>query len=375
LNARATDRPARLFLAGDVMLGRGIDQILPTPSDPRLYEGWVTRATDYVTLAERANGPIPRAVPFAYVWGDLAADLDRRACDLRIVNLETAITVADRPAAKGINYRMHPANAGVLTAARIDACTLANNHVLDWGRDGLLETLDTLDATGIGHAGAGRSARTSEAPLVMDMPGGGRVLLLSYGTESSGIPANWAAEPDRAGINLMPTSQAATVSAARDLISPLRRPGDLVLFSVHWGDNWGYVIPAAQRSLAHALIDTAGVDAVVGHSSHHPKAIELHRGKLVLYGCGDLINDYEGIAGYEEFRGDLGLGYVADFGTGGQLAALEMLPYRRSRFRLIRAGDEDFAWIGQVMRREMTAPGMWLQRTEAGTLRLAPERG
>lgn len=123
----------RLFLAGDVMTGRGIDQILSHPVDPRLYESWVTSAEDYVRLAERRSGPIPRGVDDSYIWGDLLGELQRRRCDLRIINLETAITTAATPAPKGINYRMNPANVGVLTAARIDACTLANNHVLDWG--------------------------------------------------------------------------------------------------------------------------------------------------------------------------------------------------------------------------------------------------
>lgn len=114
------------------MTGRGIDQILPHPVDPRLYEPWVTDAREYVGLAERANGPVPRPVDFAYVWGDALAELDAAAPDLRIVNLETAVTRNDEPwLGKGINYRMHPENVACLAAARLDCCTLANNHVLD----------------------------------------------------------------------------------------------------------------------------------------------------------------------------------------------------------------------------------------------------
>jgi poly-gamma-glutamate capsule biosynthesis protein CapA/YwtB (metallophosphatase superfamily) len=59
------------------------------------------------------------------------------------------------------------------------------------------------------------------------------------------------------------------------------------------------------RQFAHALIDEAGFDLVHGHSSHHPKAIEVHHGRIILYGCGDFITDYEGIKGYESFRDDL----------------------------------------------------------------------
>ncbi|HEX9877896.1 MAG TPA: CapA family protein, partial [Gammaproteobacteria bacterium] len=145
-----------LMLCGDVMLGRGIDQILPHPSSPVLYEGYVRSALDYVALAERTNGPIPRAVPFSYVWGDALDELDRRKPDLRIINLETAVTRSDRPELKGINYRMNPANLPCVGAAGIDCCVLANNHVLDWGREGLLETLDAVKQAGIKTAGAGR---------------------------------------------------------------------------------------------------------------------------------------------------------------------------------------------------------------------------
>ena len=81
----------RLFLCGDVMTGRGIDQVLPHPSDPLLHEGYASSALRYVELAERANGPIPRPVDFAYVWGDALTELERRRPDVRIVNLETAV--------------------------------------------------------------------------------------------------------------------------------------------------------------------------------------------------------------------------------------------------------------------------------------------
>src|SRR4029453_6689562 len=122
------------FLCGDVMTGRGIDQILPHPSRPQLFEPYVRSAVEYVNLAERANGPIARPVDYAYVWGDALAELERVRPDARIVNLETAVTASDDAwSGKGIHYRMHPANVSCLTVAKLDCCCLANNHVLDWG--------------------------------------------------------------------------------------------------------------------------------------------------------------------------------------------------------------------------------------------------
>ena len=162
----------RLFLCGDVMTGRGIDQVLPHPNDPRLHEPYIGEARCYVELAESVNGAIPRPVEFDYIWGDALAELDRAGVDLRIVNLETSITSSeDYWRDKEIHYRMHPRNIDCITAARIHCCCLANNHVLDWGYDGLAETLRTLDAAGIAHTGAGRDAVEAAAPAVLDVPG------------------------------------------------------------------------------------------------------------------------------------------------------------------------------------------------------------
>jgi poly-gamma-glutamate capsule biosynthesis protein CapA/YwtB (metallophosphatase superfamily) len=145
------------------MTGRGIDQILARPSSPSLHEPLVRSALEYVELAEQANGPIPQTVEEVYVWGAALEVLDRERPDVRIANLETSITTSDDFYPKGINYRMHPANAPVLGVPRIDCCALANNHVLDWGRAGLVETLEILARAGIRTAGAGRDLGAAQA--------------------------------------------------------------------------------------------------------------------------------------------------------------------------------------------------------------------
>ncbi|HEY0887054.1 MAG TPA: CapA family protein, partial [Ramlibacter sp.] len=155
----------RLFLCGDVMTGRGIDQLLPHPVPPRLFEAYVQSAADYVRLAEARCGPLGRRLDFGYPWGDALAVLEQMQPALRIVNLETAVTVSeDAQPGKGIHYRMHPANVRCLTGAGVHCCVLANNHVLDWGAAGLLETLRTLEAADLRFAGAGRDAVEAAAP-------------------------------------------------------------------------------------------------------------------------------------------------------------------------------------------------------------------
>src|SRR5215831_10032116 len=143
-----------LFLSGDVMTGRGIDQVLPHPSNARLHERYADSALEYVALAENANGRIPGPVDFAYVWGDALEQLQRFAPDVRIINLETSITTSEIYEHKEIHYRMHPANSPCLAAASVDCCVLANNHVLDCGSPGLIETLHTLHAAGLKTTGA-----------------------------------------------------------------------------------------------------------------------------------------------------------------------------------------------------------------------------
>jgi len=364
-----------IFLAGDVMIGRGIDRIQRQSNDPRLFERHMTSAEDYVRLAEARAGPIPRAVDPAYVWGTALADLEERSPARRIVNLETAVTTSDDAArGKDVLYRTHPANVAILTAAGIDCCTLANNHVLDWGPAGLIETLTSLRAAGIGVVGAGRSAERATAPAVFAAPGG-RVLVIGMASTSSGVPTHWAAGADRAGVNLVDGWSEKAARALATQLNELRQPGDVVVVSIHWGANWGYPIPAAQRRLGHALID-AGVDLIHGHSSHHPRGMELYRGKLIIHGCGDFITDYEGIRGYEDFRDDLVLAYYADLDQAdGRLRDLRLVPYRLERLRLVPATAAETEWLTAMLDRESRELGFRVAQSADGAIVGRPEGG
>ncbi|MFI8191853.1 CapA family protein [Streptomyces sp. NPDC085946] len=344
-------RAVTLFLCGDVMLGRGIDQILPHPGDPALREAYVSDARVYVRLAESAHGPVPAPVSPAWPWGGALRVLDEAAVDVRIVNLETSVTRCGAFApGKDIHYRMHPGNLPALTALRPDVCVLANNHVLDFGRPGLLETLDALAAAGLRTAGAGRDAAGAHAPAAVPVPGG-RVLVFALGARSSGIPPDWAATADRPGVAYLADLSPGTAAAVAERVRRAGRAGDLVVVSVHWGSNWGYSVPRDQVRFAHALVD-AGADVVHGHSSHHPRPLEVYRDRLILYGCGDFVDDYEGISGYERYRDDLRLAYLVRLDAGtGRLAGLRMVPLRARRMRLEPAPGADRAWLRATLDR------------------------
>lgn len=346
--------PVRLLLTGDVMTGRGIDQALPHPSYPQIYEDYVKDARRYLELAEAANGAIATPVSFSYIWGDALGVLESRAPDVRIINLETSVTrSADYWRDKGINYRMHPANIGCITSAGIDCCVLANNHVLDWGYEGLKESLKTLGQAGLKWVGAGASLAEAATPALLEVAGKGRVIVISAGLESSGIPTAWAAKGKRAGVNLLPDLSSETVRRIGEAVQALKGPRDIVVFSIHWGGNWGYQIPDEHTLFAHRLIDNAGVDVVHGHSSHHALAIEIYRERPIIYGCGDLINDYEGIGGYESYRGDLSLLYFLDIDpASGRLIGLELIPLQIRQFSLHHASSQDGLWLRDRLTRE-----------------------
>jgi len=340
----------RLFLCGDVMTGRGIDQALPHPVNPALHEPYVRDAREYIELAEKAHGAFSRPLNFDYIWGDALRELHRAKVDLRIVNLETAITPAETPwPDKGVNYRMHPQNIGCLSAAGIDACALANNHVLDWGYDGLSETLQTLDAAEIAYSGAGNDAEQARKPAVLGTDATSRVLLFSFGSTTSGIPEDWKASSISPGVNVLDDFSDETAARVCDEMRAYQQPGDLLIASIHWGGNWGYEIPRQQIVFAHRLIEE-GVAIVHGHSSHHVKAIEVFKRRLILYGCGDFLTDYEGISGYEMFRGDLALMYLIEVNSDtGELISVRMVPMQMRRFRLERASPSDSQWLCNLL--------------------------
>ena len=225
--------------------------------------------------------------------------------------------------------------------------------------------MTALQKLNIKTTGAGRDDREACAPAMLNLADA-RLLIFAFGSTSSGIPLEWAATPDAPGVNLLPDLGEASALRVANQIMALRRPGDLIAVSIHWGSNWGYHVPDEQKTFARALIDKAGVSIVHGHSSHHPRAIEIYRDRLILYGCGDFLNDYEGIRGYERYRDDLALMYFADLGPrNSDLLALELAPLQIRRFQLIRAAREDVNWLQRTLDRE--------SRQFGTRVRLAPE--
>jgi poly-gamma-glutamate capsule biosynthesis protein CapA/YwtB (metallophosphatase superfamily) len=284
-----------LALAGDVMLGRGVNETLGTvrPEEP---------------------------------WGDTLPLL--LSADLRIINLECAVTEHRRPwsrTPKVFHFRAGPMAVEVLRAARIDACSLANNHTLDFEEEGLLDTLRHLEDAGIRYAGAGRDLEEAARPTLLDVRPG-RVALVAF-TDNE---PPFAAGPDKPGTNYLPVSmEPGVLRRVEEAVGAAREAGaEIVLFSNHWGPNMVERPREAFRRFARAVVDR-GADAYYGHSAHVFQGVEIYRGKPILYDTGDFIDDY---AVDPVLRNDRSFLFRVSI-DGGELRRLELypvtLPYAR----------------------------------------------
>ena len=348
------DKQMMLFLCGDVMTSRGIDQILPHPGNPEIFESYMKDARGYVTIAEKKNGRIKYPVSYSYIWGDALKEFDRTKPDLKIINLETSITTNNSYwPGKGIQYRMHPKNIECLSVVENLFCSLGNNHILDWDYKGLAQTINILNKAEIEYAGAGIDFKAANQPAIIEIEGKGRIVVLSYGMPSSGIFSSWAAQKNRPGVNLLKDLSEAGIREIKTLVESVKQPGDIVVFSLHWGGNWGYEIHSDEMEFVHSLIDSAQIDVFHGHSSHHFKAIEVYQDKLILYGCGDFLNDYEGIGGKESYRDELALMYFASVDPKtGNLLKLEITPMEIRNFRANEVSTSDLLWVKDRLNRE-----------------------
>ncbi|MDX1640786.1 MAG: CapA family protein [Balneolaceae bacterium] len=365
---RTSSKDLKLFLAGDVMTGRGIDQILPHSVDPILFESCKKNAKEYVHMAEEHSGPIPSVAAYDYVWGYGLPELEKKNPDVRIINFETAVTTyGNFWPNKHFHFRMHPKNAELLIKAGINVCVLGNNHTMDWDIDGLRETLRVLEGNKIAVCGAGLNSEEASTPVKLNT-GKGRLLIFSYTTSSAGTPASWEAKQDLPGVNFLHELGKSGARKVMDDVESHGEENDRIVISIHWGRNWGYLAPKNHRKFAHYLIDKGAADVIYGHSSHHPNRIEVYKNRLILYGCGDLINDYEGTTKQEQFRGELSLMYFPTLEPSGKLKSLEMLPLKIHRFQLTKPTQDEIEWLAENLTQIGDRFGTSVEKTDTGEL-------
>ncbi len=299
------------------------------------------------------------------VWGDVLPHLAQ--ADLRIVNLECALTNHLRQwshTRKMFHFRADPKAVRVLQAARIDACALANNHILDYEERGLHDTLRMLRVTGIRHAGAGVNATEAAAPAMLDAvlieeAGAApcRVALLSF-TDNE---PDFSASAEHPGTNYLEISlQQETLARIANSIAQARAQGaDLVMFSNHWGANFVERPSHEFRSFARRVIEL-GADIYHGHSAHICQGIEIYQGKPILYDTGNLIDDY---AVHPQLRNDRSCLFKLMF-ENGKLCRIELLPVSLSVAHVALARDEEFKAISTRMEMLCAEFGTRLMRSD-----------
>ena len=319
-----------LALTGDVMLGRGVAGALDDhmrPEEP---------------------------------WGDVMPLLE--AADLRIINLECAVTDNEQPwtrTPKVFHFRARPSAIETLRTARIDACSLANNHTLDFEEQGLLDTLEHLDAAGIRHAGAGRNQEEAADPAILTMRAdhASRVALLAF-TDNE---PPFAAGTGRPGTNYLPISlKPDALQRVERAVSNVRELGvDTVIFSNHWGPNMVQRPKETFRRFARAVIDR-GVDIYYGHSAHVFQGVEIYGGKPILYDTGDFIDDY---AVHPELRNDWSFLFQLSV-EEGRLERLDLTPVKLSYARVDLATGGERETILDRMQRLSAEMGTVFARRE-----------
>jgi poly-gamma-glutamate synthesis protein (capsule biosynthesis protein) len=316
----------KIALTGDVMLGRLVDDTVI----------WNT------------------LLPPATVWGNVLPLL--LEADLRFVNLECVISQSGQkwqPEQKAFHFRASPRAIEVLQSARIDGVTLANNHILDYGPEALLECLTFLDRAGIPHAGAGRNLREALTPMLVEFAEN-RVAVISL---TDNEPA-WEAAEQKPGVNHVAYDRHGLLEPYRtrmaEVISLARRHARFVIISAHVGPNWGAPSPA-MRALAHHLLDL-GADLYWGHSNHTPQGIELYQGKAILYSTGDFIDDY---AVDPTDRNDLSFLFLLEI-QDGHLEYLHLHPVRIDNCRVEIATGRDAEHLERHMQAKCHAFGSQL---------------
>jgi poly-gamma-glutamate synthesis protein (capsule biosynthesis protein) len=240
---------------------------------------------------------------YAYPWGNTLSILHKT--DLNIVNLEGTFTVSEQKVPKVFNYKADPDKVAALKAARIDVVNLANNHILDFDIEGMAETLETLDAAGILHVGAGMNIDEARMPVLIEKSGI-TIGIIGYTDNESG----WLATAKTPGTNYVKVGD---IKRIKKDLDHLRLRADLVIVTMHWGPNMRAYPTQKFIQFAHDIME-AGADIFHGHSSHVFQGVEVYqtadnRKTAVLYDTGDFVDDY---AVDSELRNDISFIFLVD---------------------------------------------------------------
>ncbi len=246
--------PVTLLFGGDVMLARSVAKQIGESGDPRF---------PFLEIASTTRG-----------------------ADIAFANGEGTISSRGRNQGSAYSFRADPSVVSGLVFAGFDVLSLANNHIWDWGRDALVDTVSNLNTAGIETVGAGNGEDGANRPVVENVRGT-RVGFLAYTTL---YPESLEARGDRAGISSF------SVERAVRAVTDLKKEAGIVVVSMHWGEEYKTSSSAEQKEIAHALGD-AGASLVIGHHPHVTQEVEKYRSPVtgkdtwIAYSLGNLVFD------------------------------------------------------------------------------------
>lgn len=282
-------REGRFIHVLDPVAG-GVPSPVPTPGPPTLatWDGMLPTEDGTVLLAAvgdvmpaRTVGEYAERYGVDYPFAPVAAAL--KQADIAVANLECPIALGGEPAAKTYVFRAHPSMVLGVRGSGLNAVSLANNHILDFGVRGLAETLDDLHAQGIATLGAGMDRTEAERPLVYEIRGV-RVALVAW---VSYAPASFAAGDAQPGVAYLDDLE----RMARQ-IAAAKQQADVVVAILHGGKEYD-AMPTAQQQMAARRAVDAGADLVVGHHPHVLQPAEIYTGRLIAYSLGDFVFDID----------------------------------------------------------------------------------
>lgn len=258
-NAKEKSQTLTLIFVGDVMLSRSVGRIMESRGD------------------------------YKYPFLKIAA-LTSKA-DFAFANLEGPISNRGKNQGSIYSFRSDPRAIEGLLFAGFDAVSLANNHIWDWGHEALSDTIRLLKEKNIGTAGAGRNEGEANNPAIIilgdkdkELPArneSSKIGLLAY---SNLYPEKLEARGENPGISHF------NPGAIKEAIRRLRREVDIVIVSLHWGEEYKPVSNADQKQLARAFIDS-GADLIVGHHPHVSQEVEKYKNGWIVYSLGNFVFD------------------------------------------------------------------------------------
>lgn len=286
---------------GDVMIGRGVDAILATRG-------------------------------YSYVWGNTLPLL--RSTDLNIANLETTLTTSEKEVFKVFTFKASPDRIKCLNDANITAVNLANNHILDYDEEGLMETIAVLDAAGIQHTGAGKNDVAANAPAIINR---NEISLAVLGCTDN--EPGWKASNKKCGTHYVDVSNKNDRRSILQAIEQLKQQNNHVIVSIHWGPNLKEYPDEAFVSFAQEMIDH-GASLIHGHSAHNFQGIEVFRNKLILYDTGDFVDDY---VVHAVVRNDHSFFFMVTF-SKEKIVKINLEPVLISNYQVNLAREESSRW-------------------------------